>query len=70
MGTDFPHLFRAGSFYQVGDGGVVFWDVRHANHCVVIELEHEHFKKLYLEVESPSAAVDLLSDAIRRNAPR
>ncbi len=70
MGTDVPHFYRAGAFYQVGDGGVVFWDVRHADHCVVIDLEHEHFKRLYLEVESPAAVVTLLTDAIRRAAPR
>jgi hypothetical protein len=66
MGTDVPHLFRAGAFYQVQDEGVVFWDVRHADHCIVLDLEHEHFKRLYLEVESPDEAVRLLTDATRR----
>ena len=66
LGADVPHVFRAGSFYQVGDGGLVFWDVRHAEGCIAIELDHEHFKKLYLEVESPAAAIALLTDAVRR----
>jgi len=66
LGADIPHVFRAGSFYQVADGGLVFWDVRHAERCIAIELDHEHFKKLYLEVESPDAAIGLLTDAIRR----
>lgn len=70
MGTDVPHFFRAGAFYQVGDRGVVFYDVRHSDHCIVIDLEDEHFKKLYLEVESPDAAVQLLNDAVRRAATR
>lgn len=70
IGADIPHVFRAGSFYQVGDGGIVFWDVRHAERCIAIELNHEHFKKLYLEVEDVAAAVALLSPEIYPDAPR
>jgi hypothetical protein len=68
IGADIPHVFRAGSFYQVGDGGIVFWDVRHAERCIAIDLDHEHFKRLYLEVEDPASAIVLLTDAVRRNA--
>jgi len=70
IGTDVPHFFRAGSFYQVGEGGLVFWDVRHADHCIAIDLAHEHFTRMFLEVEEPAATVALLEGAIRRAAPR
>ncbi len=60
-GTGLPHLFRAGTFYQHGD--LVFWDVRHPEKAVIVELEHEHFAKLIVEVEDPAAAVARLESA-------
>jgi hypothetical protein len=65
-GTGIPDVFRAGMFYQ--DGGLVFWDVRHPEHTIVVELEHEHFEKLVIEVETPEAAVAMINEAI--GAPR
>ena len=61
-GTAIPHIFRAGTFYQQGD--FVFWDVRNPDKTIVVELEHEHFAKLIIEVDEPHAAVSLLNDAI------
>ena len=61
-GTAIPHIFRAGTFYQQGD--FVFWDVRNPDKTIVIELEHEHFAKLIIEVDEPQAAVRLLKNAI------
>jgi hypothetical protein len=61
-GTDVPNLFRAGTFYQ--DGGWVFWDVRHADHAIVLELADEHFQRLVIEVESPSETVATLKRAL------
>lgn len=61
-GTAIPHIFRAGTFYQQGD--FVFWDVRNPDKTIVIELEHEHFAKLIIEVDEPQAAVGLLKNAI------
>lgn len=58
LGTDVPNLFRAGSFYQ--DGGWVFWDVRHPDKTVVVELRDEHFQKLVVEVRDPAATVALI----------
>jgi hypothetical protein len=48
MGTGLPHIFRAGTFYQ--DGGFVFWDVHHPEKTIVVDLEHERFQKLVVEV--------------------
>ena len=62
LGTDIPNIFKAGTFYQ--DGGRVFWDVRHPENTIVVELDHEHFAKLIIEVADPAAAVSLLKSAI------
>lgn len=62
LGTDIPNVFKAGTFYQ--DGGRVFWDVRHPEKTIVIELDHEHFAKLIIEVADPNAAVSLVENAI------
>ena len=67
MGTSIPSVFRAGIFIQRGD--LVFWDVHNVEHAIIIELKHDHFAKLVLEVEQPAAAVDLLNAAIN-NRPQ
>ena len=61
-GTAIPHIFRAGTFYQEGD--FVFWDVHDPEKTIVIELEHEHFAKLIIEVAEPARAVRLLASSI------
>jgi hypothetical protein len=61
-GTNVPHLFRAGMFYQ--DGGWVFWDVRHRDGAIVLEMEDEEFKRLVVEVESPVETVEMLKRAL------
>ncbi|HZE71958.1 MAG TPA: hypothetical protein VE135_20805 [Pyrinomonadaceae bacterium] len=64
-GTDIPNIFRAGTFYQ--DGGLVFWDVHQPDRTIVIELSHERYRKLIIEVEDPMAAVKLINDAVAAN---
>jgi hypothetical protein len=64
LGTALPHIFKAGTFYQ--DGDYVFWDVRHPEKTIVIDLEHEHFAKLIIEVADPNAAVGLINNAISK----
>jgi hypothetical protein len=64
LGADVPHLFRAGTFYQ--EGGWVFWDVRHKEQAIVVELRDETFQKLVVEVSDPQATIALLQDAIAR----
>ena len=63
-GTDIPNVFRAGTFYQ--DRGWVFWDVRHAEKAIVVELHDARFQKLVVEVADPAAAVQLLKQALPR----
>src|SRR5262249_28717968 len=62
LGTNIPHIFRAGTFYQ--DGGWVFWDVRHADKVIVVELHDGRFQKLVIEVADPPAEVDRLKQAV------
>lgn len=62
-GTDIPNIFKAGTFYQ--DGGLVFWDVRHPEKTIVVELNHERYQKLVIEVEDPEAAVQMIDAAAR-----
>lgn len=67
-GTQIPGLLTAGSFYQ--DGEWVFYDVHHPDNTVVLELDHEHYKRLVIEVADPSAAVALLTAAgVRAGEP-
>jgi len=63
-GTGLPNLFKAGTFYQ--EGGLIFWDVHRPEQTIVIELIHEHFKKLIIEVIDPQSSASMINDAIRR----
>jgi len=62
-GTGIPNIFKAGTFYQ--DGGLVFWDVHDPQKTIVIELNHERYQKLVVEVEDPAAMVKLINDAAK-----
>ena len=62
IGTSIPHIFRAGTFYM--DGDFVFWDVHHAPNTLLIELDHENFSKIVIEVADPVAAVADLKNAM------
>ena len=63
LGTALPNIFKAGSFYQ--EGKFVFWDVRHPQNAIGIELENEHFSKLVIEVEAPNLVIDLLKQSMK-----
>jgi hypothetical protein len=65
-GSDFPNLFRAGTFYQ--DGGLVFWDVHDPQKTIVVELNHERYQKLIIEVQEPERIVRLINDAAKGNS--
>ena len=61
-GTGVPNVFRAGTFYQ--DGELVFWDVHHPEKTILLEVEHERYKKLIIEVADPIAEVKKIRTAI------
>jgi hypothetical protein len=62
IGTNMPNLFKAGTFYQ--DGRLIFWDVRDPDRTIAVNLEHEHYDKLIVEVADPARAVALIEKAI------
>jgi hypothetical protein len=64
MGTDLPHYFRAGTFWL--HGSWAFFDVRHPEKTIVVELENEHYAKLIVEVEDPQATVQMLQEHLNR----
>jgi hypothetical protein len=67
-GTQIPGILTAGSFYQ--HGGFVFYDVHDPDGTVVIELDHEHYQRLVIEVANPADVVQRLQSMIgNRDAP-
>ena len=60
-GTQVPGLLTAGNFYQ--DKGWVFYDVHDPEKTIVLELDHEHYKRLVIEVADPAATVALIEKA-------
>ena len=66
-GTQIPGLLTAGSFYQ--SDGFVFYDVHDPERTVVIELDHEHYQRLVIEVANPSDVVETLRSAIATAPP-
>ncbi len=62
LGTQVPGIVTAGAFYQHGD--VVFYDVHDPDSTIVLELTHERYARLVIEVGDPTAAVKTISAAI------
>jgi hypothetical protein len=62
LGTQLPGVITAGTFYE--HGGVVFYDVHNPDQTIVLELDHETYKRLIIEVDDPAAAVASLKTAI------
>lgn len=58
-GTHMPGVIVAGTYYKRGERQ--FWDVRHADHAIEIELEGESYDRLFVEVADPVAAVRALA---------
>jgi hypothetical protein len=62
LGSQIPGILTAGTFYE--QGGVVFYDVHDPELTIVLELNHERYERLIVEVEDPAAAVKTISAAI------
>jgi len=65
LGTSLPGLVHAGSFYG---GQWLFMDVHDAERAIKIELDHEHYAALIVEVENPAASVAAINAAVRGSA--
>lgn len=61
-GTHLPGVIVAGTFYQ--DGARVFFDVRHQDRAIVIELKDDTYQRLVIEVDDPRAAVETIEQAV------
>ncbi len=61
IGTSIPGILTAGTFYE--NGGIVFYDVHDPDKTIVLELDHERYKKLIIEVESPHSSLRALEKA-------
>lgn len=57
VGTAIPGRIAAGTFFT--HDGVIFYDYRHADRVLVLELSHEHYAKVVVEVDPPADAQDL-----------
>ncbi len=65
-GTNIPGVLLAGTFYQ--SDGRVFYDVHHPDQTIIIELDHETYTHLVIEVEDPQAEVQRLKQALAAGA--
>lgn len=61
-GTNIPGVLTAGTFY--GSDGAVFYDVHDPENTIVLELDHEHYRRLVIEVEDPAGVAAILNRAI------
>jgi len=63
-GTYVPGLITAGTFYldNMPNHKPTFFDVRHRDHTLVVDLEAEEFNHLIIEVEDPEAVIRLLGE--------
>jgi hypothetical protein len=62
FGSNIPGILTAGTFYQ---DGMVFYDVHDPECTIVLELDHEHYDRLIVEVEDPEKARALIEKATK-----
>src|SRR5437667_12247066 len=66
FGTNLPGVVTAGTFLT-GDG-LVFWDVHDPNKTIALDIDHEFYKRVIVEVEgSPEAAAAQIEHARERS---
>ena len=58
-GTHIPGLLAAGTFLYADRR--IFWDVHDASRAVIIDLVHDEYDQLIIEVEDAAAVVALLN---------
>ena len=61
-GSNIPGILTAGTFYQ--NGRVVFYDVHDPARTIVIELDHEHYDRMVVEVGDPDREARKIRQAI------
>jgi hypothetical protein len=61
-GSHIPGLLTAGTFYE--DGELVFWDVHKAENAIAIDLDHDRYRRLIIEVADPKGTVAMIERAL------
>lgn len=65
-GTNIPGVITAGAFYT--SGRFVFYDTHEPEQTIVVDLNHETYDALILQVRDPAGAVKLITDATSNRA--
>lgn len=65
-GSSLPGVITAGTFYK--EGRLVFFDVHKPENTIVVELDHETYDQLILQVRNPTEAARTITDAISNRA--
>jgi hypothetical protein len=63
-GTNLPGVITAGRFIQHGEWA--FWDVHDPEKAIAIRLHDEHYAKLIIGVDDPTAVAAAITNALRR----
>jgi hypothetical protein len=66
VGASIPGFMAAGTFYS-GDHGLVFYDYGAGHQCLIVDLEHERYQQIVIEIDPPQDAEAMaaqLSEAI------
>ncbi len=66
-GTSIPGILTAGTFYQTD--GAVFYDVHDPGRSIVLDLDHETYRRLVVEVENTGETVAMINAAIGPRTP-
>lgn len=64
FGADLPGVITAGTFYR--KGRIVFYDTHKPERTIVVDLDHDHYDRLILQVRDPAQAVKTIMDAVGR----
>jgi hypothetical protein len=56
VGTDVPWVIAAGTFLD--NRGWAFYDYRANANCLMLDLEHEFYKVVVIEIDPPQTAVE------------
>ncbi len=55
IGASIPGVKAAGTFYSP-DHGIVFYDYGAGRDCLILELQHETYKQVVIEIDPPQTA--------------
>ena len=70
VGANIPGVKAAGTFWDTG--GFAFYDYSASSECLLLELEHEFYKRAVIEIDPPQNPTDcamLINTALAQPAP-